>query len=130
MTDFYNFQDYFQYQMTLKGDEKTTEEATKDEIIEIAHQLLINFQVTEFERMRMSGLADQFEAELNLARFNNPSPPEYAEACLTAEACLPPPPPDGPPSPSRSECIAETLCELKTAGIFGGTPVLNNMTKN
>ena len=86
MTDFYNFKDFFQHQMSLKGDEKTTDEATKDEIIAIAEQLLINFQVTEFERRRIAGLADQFEAELNLIRFNNPAPPDYAEACLPAEA--------------------------------------------
>ena len=112
MTDFYNFQEYFCHQSKLQGSEKTIDTASKDEIIAVAQQLLINFQVTEFERRRLGGLADQFEAELNLLRFNNP-PPQYAQVCL--------PPPAGPPSPDTN-AASETLRDLREAGIFGGAP--------
>ena len=113
MTDHYDFKSFFKYQMDLKGQDKSTSEATKEEIIEIAQQLLINYHITEFERQRIAGLAQQFEAELNLRAI----PVSTMPSICTAEACLPPPP---PPSPSTA---AETLLRLKTAGIFGGPPV-------
>ena len=116
MTDFYNFQDYFRHQMFLQGNEKNTDEATKEEIIAVANQLLINFQITEFERQRVSGLADQLEAELKWEMYNRP---QRAQVC--------PPPPPSPPASPETHKAADTLLELKAAGIFGGAPAENFM---